>query len=125
MLLGFVSCLVGIFYNYILGNNHLFGKIGNILNRWVELPDEIIDAGFFPKPIDRFKAWVAKPLGACIYCSTTWISIFTMFLYWMSIEEDVPAEYAFIGILTTVGMQHVWMRLWCYVKANIEKANMD
>lgn len=125
MMLGFVSCLVGIFYNYTLGNNHIFGKIGATLNYWADLPDEIIDAGFFPKPIDKFKAWIANPLGACIYCNTTWITIFIMVLHWLSWNVAPKWENIIIGTLTAIGIQHVWVRLWCYIKTNVERANKD
>ena len=121
MMLGFVSWLVGIFYNYTLENNHIFGKIGAVLNYWVDLPDEIVDAGFYPKPIDKFKAWIANPLGACIYCSTTWITIFIMILYWLSWSNSPKWEDIIIGTLAAIGMQHVLLRLWCYTKNHVEE----
>lgn len=125
MMLGFVSCLVGIFYNYTLENNHIFGKIGATLNYWADLPDEVVDAGFFPKPIDKFKAWIANPLGACIYCNTAWITIFIMVLYWLSWDIAPKWGSIIIGTLTAIGTQHVWMRLWYYTKGNVEQANKD
>lgn len=120
MMLGFISCTIGIFYNYTLEYNHIFGKMGAILTYWADFPDEIIDAGFFPKPLDKFKAWIANPLGACIYCSTTWITIFIMVLYWMSWDVPPKWENIIIGTLTAIGMQHIWVRLWHYIKTNIE-----
>lgn len=119
MMLGFVSCLVGIFYNYTLENNHIFGKIGATLNYWSEFPEIVEDEGFKVKPIDSFKAWIANPLGACIYCSTTWITIFIMTLYWLSWNVLPKWEDIIIGTLAAIGMQHVLLRLWCYIKNHI------
>lgn len=122
MILGFVSCLVGIFYNYTLENNHIFGKIGATLNYWADLPDEICRCKILLlKPIDKFKAWIANPLGACIYCSTTWITIFIMVLYWSSWNELPKWGNIIIGTLAAIGMQHVLLRLWCYTKNHVEE----
>lgn len=121
MMLGFVSCLVGIFYNYTLENNHIFGKIGATLNYWSEFPEIVEDEGFKVKPIDSFKAWIANPLGACIYCSTTWIAIFIMILYWLSWSNPPKWENIIIGTLAAIGMQHVLLRLWCYAKNHVEE----
>ena len=118
ILLGVVAWMIGLFYNYTLENNHIFGKIGAILNYWADLPDEIVDAGFTPKPIDKFKAWIANPLGACIYCSTTWITIFIMALYWLSWSGLPKWEDIIIGTLAAIGMQHVLLRLWCHINLN-------
>lgn len=118
-MLGFVSCLVGISYNHTLGNDHIFGTIGAILDYWAGLPDVIVDAGFTPKPIDGFKAWIANPLGACIYCSTTWITIFVMVLYWRSYNGLPEWEGIIIGTLAAIGVQHVLLRLWCHTKNHV------
>ena len=58
MLLGIVAALAGIFYNYTLQSGSIFCRIGIILDDWSEN-----EGGF--------KGWIANPLGACIYCSTT------------------------------------------------------
>lgn len=118
MVLGFVSCLIGIFYNYILEYNHIFGKIGSTLNYWSEFPEIVEDKGFKVKPIDSFKAWIANPLGACIYCSTTWITILIMVLYWSSWSGLPKWEDIIIGTLAAIGMQHVLLRLWCHINLN-------
>lgn len=108
MILGFVSCLIGIFYNYTLEYNHIFGKIGVILDDWAEN-----EGGF--------KGWIANPLGACIYCSTAWITIFIMILYWSSWDEPPKWEDIIIGTLAAIGVQHVLLRLWCYTINHVEE----
>lgn len=108
MLLGVVAVLVGIFYNYTLQRGSIFCRIGIILDDWSEN-----EGGF--------KGWIANPLGACIYCSTTWITIFIMVLYWSSWNELPKWEDIIIGTLTAIGMQHVLLRLWCYTKNYVEE----
>ena len=108
MMLGFVSCLIGIFYNYTLEYNHIFGKISVILDDWSEN-----EGGF--------KGWIANPLGACIYCSTTWITIFIMVLYWLSWDIAPKWEDIIIGTLAAIGMQHVLLRLWCYTINHVKE----
>lgn len=125
MLLGIVAWMIGLFYNYTLQNNAILGKIGNILKEWRDFPEWVEDAGFTPKPIDRFKSWIANPLGACIYCSTTWITIFIMILYWSSWDEPPKWEDIIICTLAAIGTQHIFVRMWCYIKINVDKANED
>lgn len=101
MLLGIVATLIGIFYNYTLSNGAILGKLGAILNDWAD------NGGF--------KGWIANPLGACIYCSTTWIAIFIMVIYWLSWDNPPKWEDIIIGTLFAIGIQHIFMRLWCYL----------
>ncbi len=108
MLLGVVAALVGIFYNYTLQRGSIFCRIGIILDDWSEN-----EGGF--------KGWIANPLGACIYCSTTWITIFIMVLYWLSWSNLPKWEDIIIGTLAAIGMQHVLLRLWCYTKNHVEE----
>lgn len=108
MLLGIVATLVGIFYNYTLQRGSIFCRIGIILDDWSEN-----EGGF--------KGWIANPLGACIYCSTTWITIFIMVLYWRSYNNLPKWEDIIIGTLAAIGMQHILLRLWCYTKNHVEE----
>lgn len=108
MLLGVVAALVGIFYNYTLQSGSIFCRIGIILDDW-------------SKNEGGFKGWIANPLGACIYCSTTWITIFIMILYWLSWDVLPKWENIIIGTLAAIGMQHVLLRLWCYIKNHTEE----
>lgn len=108
MLLGVVAALVGIFYNYTLQSGSIFCRIGIILDDWSEN-----EGGF--------KGWIANPLGACIYCSTTWITIFIMALYWESWNEPPKWEDTIICTLAAIGVQHILVRL--YVME--EQSNVD
>ena len=107
MLLGIVAALTGIFYNYTLQSGSIFCKLGSLLDKWSEG--------------NGFKAWVSNPLGACIYCSTTWITIFIMILYWLSWDVLPKWENIIIGTLAAIGIQHVLLRLWCYIKNHTEE----
>lgn len=93
MLIGIVSAFVGIFYRYSLSYNAIFGRVGKFL-------DSLENKG-------GFKGWIANPLGACVYCSTTWIAIILMTIYWWSwdILPDIPC--IIICSLAAIGVQHV------------------
>lgn len=105
MLLGIVAALIGIFYNYTLHTGSIFCKLGVILNDWAEN-----ESGF--------KGWIANPLGACIYCSTTWITILIMAIRWMALSDcpDDTVTVMIIGTLAAVGVQHPIIRI--FVKLN-------
>lgn len=107
ILLGIVGGLIGILYNYSLSNGAIFGKVGELLDKWSD------KGGFI--------GWIANPLGACIYCSTTWITIFIMVLYWLSWDIAPKWENIIIGTLAAIGVQHVLLRLWCYTKNHVEE----
>lgn len=77
ILVGLVGGLLGLFYRNCLKPS---GMIFNFiyygwLKPWAECTEDIVEAGFKPKAWDKFKAWVARPLGYCIYCSTFWITV--------------------------------------------------
>ena len=101
ILLGVISSFVGIFYNYSLQNNSIFGKFGSLLNKLSKKKG--------------FLCWISNPLGACIYCSTTWITIFIVTIYWVSWEVMPKWEIVTIGILSAIGMQHIIIRIWCLI----------
>lgn len=107
MLIGLIGGLMGVMYNYSLSNGAIFGEIGRLLLKWSEQ--------------EGFKGWIANPLGACIYCSTTWITIFIMALYWESWDEPPKWEDIIICTLAAIGMQHAFLRLWCYTKNHVEE----
>lgn len=111
MLLGVVAALVGIFYNYTLQSGSIFCKIGTVLNDWSEQ--------------EGFKGWIANPLGACIYCSTTWIAIFISIIYLLSFSIPIGLWHSIICILAIIGTQHIFVRVWCYIKTNVDKTNED
>lgn len=110
-ILGIVGGLLGVFYRNCLKPE---GMIFNwwyykVLKPWVELKDDLEEAGieheltFF----DKLKAFVAMPLGYCIYCSTTWITFFIIALY-LSTWEILPDwQMIVIGTLLSTGVQHI------------------
>lgn len=107
MLLGIVAALAGIFYNHTLQSGSIFCRMGTMLNGWSKQ--------------GGFKGWITNPLGACIYCSTTWITIFIMALYWGSWNEPPKWEDIIICTLAAIGVQHILVRL--YVME--EQSNVD
>ena len=99
MLLGIVAALVGIFYNYTLQTGSIFCKLGMILDNWAENED-------------GFKGWIANPVGACIFCSTTWITIFIMTIYWLSWSNCPDIATMVICTLAAIGVQHLIIRIF-------------
>lgn len=91
MLLGVVAALTGIFYNHTLQAGSIFCKLGVILDDWSENKGG---------------------LGACIYCSTTWITIFIMTIYWLSWSSCPDIATMVICTLATIGMQHLIIRIF-------------
>ena len=98
LLLGVISCMTGIFYNYTLQNGALFSRFGEYLS-------VLSSKG-------GIRGFIANPLGDCIYCSTTWITVFILTLYWVSTSTPPIAGYVIISYLTGVGIQHVLLRIW-------------
>ena len=111
ILLGIVGGLLGIFYRNCLKPH---GMIFNwwyykVLKPWVELEDDLEEAGidYELSFIDKLKAFVAMPLGYCIYCSTTWITFFIIILYLSSWEVLPDWQVIVIGTLLSTGVQHL------------------
>lgn len=123
MLLGIVAALTGIFYNYTLYYGEILERWGSLLDRWVNFEEyaHYNQVKCNSTAVNRFKAWIANPLGACIYCSTTWITIFIMVLYWSSWDNPPKWEDIIIGTLAAIGIQHVLLRLWCYTINHVEE----
>lgn len=99
MLLGIVAALIGIFYNYTLQVGSIFQKLGVYLDDWARFED-------------GFKYWLANVLGACIYCNTTWITIFIMAIYWLSWSSCPDMATIIICTLAAIGMQHLIIRIF-------------
>lgn len=76
-LIGLIGGLLGIFYrNCLKPSNMIFNFIYyGWLKKWAELPETLEELNLKPRKIDKFKAWIARPLGYCIYCSTFWITV--------------------------------------------------
>lgn len=110
LLVGLVGGLLGIFYRDCLKPE---GMIFNFLYRglfkpWVK-KGHSEDATAF----ERFKAWAAYPLGFCIYCSTTWITIFLCIIYLTSWEVLPKWQDICIGVIAALGMQHLVVASAC------------
>lgn len=98
--IGIISSLLGIFYRDCLkAPDLIFHPIYMILRSWVEKGSNTI--------LDKFKAWIAYPLGYCIYCSTAWISILVYMVYIMSYELLPSWHWIVIGVITVLGTQHI------------------
>ena len=98
LVLGIISCMAGIFYNYTLQNGAVFSRLGEYLS-------VLSSKG-------GIKGFIANPLGDCIYCSTTWITVLILTLYWVSTSVPPNAGYVIISYLTGIGVQHVLLRIW-------------
>lgn len=115
ILVGLVGGLLGLFYRNCLKPS---GMIFNFiyygwLKPWAECTEDIVEAGFKPKAWDKFKAWIARPLGYCIYCSTTWITFFLCAIY-LSAWESLPSwQYIVIGVIAASGVQHLVAAISC------------
>lgn len=113
--LGIIGGLLGIFYRNCLKPE---GMIFNFiyykwLKPWAEFFDDAVDEGYFVKSKYRsFLAWIAMPLGYCIYCSTFWITIILCAIY-LSVWELPSWQYIVIGIITASGVQHIVVASAC------------
>ena len=65
----------------------------NTLKPWVDRVQKWRSREELPTRWQRFLAWIAHPLGYCIYSSTTWITFFICAIY--------------LGIIAASGMQHL------------------
>ena len=117
-----VAAMLGIFYrNCLKGEKMIFNPIYRVLSRWVDNKEngkEIFGlkmSYYQPTTWSRFKAWIAFPLGYCIYCTTTWITIILYFgytgydahnYYLEGITYYLVVEYL-LGFLLAIGLQHL------------------
>ena len=104
ILLGLAGELFGIFYrDYLKPRDMIFHKLySKVFKPWVKKSKEE-DATTF----EKFLGWIAFPLGYCIYCSTTWITIFICLLYLSSWEELPNWQDIIIGMVLALGIQHL------------------
>lgn len=107
MLIGLIGGLMGVLYNYSLSSGTIFGSIGQLLTKWS-------DKG-------GWLGWISNPLGAHIYCSTTWITIilciFDIIFY--PIIPDLPG--LIIAICAALGVQHLIIKIVCLIDSKIEE----
>ena len=102
-IIGIAGGLLGMFYrNCLKANNMIFNFIYKELQLWVLEADS-------PHTTDweRFKGWIAFPLGYCIYCSTTWITFILCAIYLSSWEVLPKWQDIVIGVVLASGIQHL------------------
>lgn len=116
-LLGVVGGLLGIFYrNCLKSSGMIFNSLYfKVFKPWV-MKVKKYEQGktcVVPTRWERVLAWIAYPLGYCIYCSTTWITFFICALY-LSVWEVLPCwQDIVIGIIAASGMQHIVVSAAC------------
>lgn len=118
ILLGIAGGLLGLFYRDCLKAE---GMIFNwlyyrILKPWAEIEDDLYwDKGINMKLTiwDKVLAFIAYPLGYCIYCSSTWITFFLCAIY-LSEWEILPTwQNIVIGVVMASGIQHLVVLCSC------------
>lgn len=117
LLLGVVGGLLGIFYrNCLKSKGMIFNDLYfNVFKPWV-VKVKKYDKGYtniVPTKWERFLAWIAYPLGYCIYCSSTWITFILCIIYLSLYEVNYDWQYIVIGIIAASGMQHTVVAISC------------
>ena len=111
-LLGVVGGLLGLFYrNCLKPENMIFNWwYYKVLKPWAEVEDDLNEnecISMKPTKWQKFLAFIAYPLGYCIYCSTTWITFFLVAIY-LSAWTILPDwQTIVIGTLFATGVQHL------------------
>lgn len=85
----------------------------NVLKPWVDRVQKWESKGEPPTKWQRFLAWIAYPLGYCIYCSTTWITFFLCVVYLSAWGVILCWQDIIIGIVAASGMQHLVVAISC------------
>lgn len=115
ILIGLIGGLLGLFYRNCLKPS---GMIFNFiyygwLKPWAECTEDIVEAGFKPKAWDKFKAWIARPLGYCIYCSTFWITFILCIIAGSYKEGWNSYSEMLIAYITALSVQHLVVAMSC------------
>lgn len=86
-----------------------------VLKPWAEYYEDMEERGYIiEKSFGRsLLAFIAYPLGYCIYCSTTWITFFLCAIYLSSWEELPSWQTIVIGTLLSTGIQHIIILCSC------------
>ena len=102
-IIGIAGGLLGMFYrNCLKANNMIFNFIYKELQLWVLETDNPHTTDW-----DKFKAWIAFPLGYCCYCSTTWITFILCAIYLSSWDIIPKWQDIVIGVVLASGIQHL------------------
>lgn len=117
MLIGFIGGLLGIFYrNCLKPEGMIFNFIYyNWLKPWAEKEEDYKEYKVDKELtwFDKFKAWIAYPLGYCMYCSTTWITFILCALYLSSWDILPKWQDIVIGVVAASGIQHIIVCMAC------------
>lgn len=111
ILLGLAGGLLGIFYRDCLKHrdmifHKLYSKVFKAFGQR-NLGKKM------PQQFEKFLGWIAFPLDFCIYCSTTWITIFISILY-LSAWDSLPKwQDIVIGMTLALGVQHLIVASAC------------
>lgn len=118
ILLGIAGGLLGLFYrNCLKAKGMLFNWLYyGILKPWAEIEDDLYDnecISMKPTRWQRLLAFIAYPLGYCVYCSSTWITFFLCAIY-LSGWEILPTwQTIVIGVVMASGVQHLIIVCTC------------
>lgn len=106
VILGIIGGLFGTFYrNCLKVKNMIFTWWYKILKGWVDRKDESVIRGIV--------AWISYPLGYCIYCSTTWITIFMCIIYLSGIDYTMKWQDIVLFFISALGVQHIVVAIGC------------
>ena len=116
-LIGIIGGLLGMFYrNCLKPKGMIFNFIYyGYLKPWAEYYEDLEESGLEYKEtfFRSFLAWIAKPLGYCIYCSTTWITFILCGLYLLSWEILPGWQYIVLAVITASVVQHLIVVISC------------
>lgn len=104
ILIGLAGGLLGIFYRDCLKpKGMIFHKLYFKVFKVMVKKSREKGASAFHK----FLSFIAYPLGFCIYCSTTWITIFLTLIYLSSWIVLPKWQDIVIGFIMALGVQHL------------------
>lgn len=117
ILLGIIGGLLGIFYmNCLKAEGMIFnGLYYRVLKPWAELEDDLEEQCIYYQLsfADKIRKWIAYPLGYCVYCSSTWITLILCGIS-LSAWEVLPKwQDITIGIIAAVAIQHLVVASIC------------
>lgn len=115
ILLGIAGGLLGLFYrNCLKAEGMIFNWLYyRILKPWAEIEEDLEECGLKTTRWQKVLAFIAYPLGYCVYCSSTWITFFLCAIY-LSGWEILPTWQAIvIGVVMASGVQHLIIVCTC------------
>lgn len=115
ILLGIAGGLLGLFYrNCLKAKGMLFNWLYyGILKPWAEIEEDLEECGLKATRWQKVLAFIAYPLGYCVYCSSTWITFFLCAIY-LSGWEILPTwQTIVIGVVMASGVQHLIIVCTC------------